>query len=121
METNLLNEPYRELAPEIYPLLLGFSKYRPKRLFCKGALPSADKIGIAMVGTRRPTASAEELCRRELPHFIVSGSLYPVSNEQDCLLALADILSAPPAAPCSFDASKARCVLSVSAGEVHCS
>ena len=64
METNLLNEPYRELAPETYPLLLGLSKYRPKRLFCKGALPSADKIGIAMVGTRRPTASAEELCRR---------------------------------------------------------
>ena len=64
---------------------------------------------------------SEELCRRELPHFIVSGSLYTVLNEQDCLLALTDILSAPPAAPCSFDASKARCVLTVSAGEVHCS
>ena len=65
METNLfLNEPYRELAPENYPLLLSKSKLRPKRLFCKGALPTADKIGIAMVGTRRPTASAEELCRR---------------------------------------------------------
>ena len=62
---------------------------------------------------------SEELCRRELSHFIVSGKLYSVYNEQDCLLALSDILSSPPAAPCSFDASKARCVLSVSAGEVH--
>lgn len=65
METNLLyNEPYRELFRDNYPLLLGASKFCPKRLFCKGTLPSADKIGIAMVGTRRPTASAEELCRR---------------------------------------------------------
>ena len=65
METNLLySEQYRELAPENYPLQLGQSKYRPKQLFCKGTLPSADKTGIAMVGTRRPSASAEELCRR---------------------------------------------------------
>ena len=65
METNLLfNKPYRELARDNYPLILGTSKFCPKRLFCKGALPSADKIGIAMVGTRRPTASAEELCKR---------------------------------------------------------
>ena len=65
METNLLfNEPYRKLARDIYPLLLGTSKYCPKQLFIKGALPTSDKIGIAMVGTRRPSASAEELCRR---------------------------------------------------------
>ena len=64
---------------------------------------------------------SDELCRRELPHFIVSGSMYPVSNEQDCLQALYDILSSPPSAPCSFDASKKRCVLTVSAGEVHVS
>lgn len=64
---------------------------------------------------------SEELCRRELPHFIVSGELYSVNNEQDCFLALSDILSSPPSAPCSFDASKARCVLTVSAGEVHLS
>ena len=65
METKLLySEPNRELAPENFPLLLRQSKYCPKRLFCKGTLPSADKIGIAMVGTRRPSASAEELCRR---------------------------------------------------------
>ena len=64
METKNYNESYRELAPENYPLQLNQSKYRPKQLFCKGTLPSADKIGIAMVGTRRPSASAEELCRR---------------------------------------------------------
>ena len=65
METNLLfNEPYSKLAHDNYPLLLGASKYCPKQLFCKGSLPTNDKIGIAMVGTRRPSASAEELCRR---------------------------------------------------------
>ena len=68
METRLLdNEPYRKLAPENYPLELKNSKYKPKQLFCKGTLPqssSSTAIGIAMVGTRRPTASAEELCRR---------------------------------------------------------
>ncbi len=64
METKNYNESYRELVPENYPLKLNQSKYRPKQLFCKGTLPSADKIGIAMVGTRRPSASAEELCRR---------------------------------------------------------
>ena len=65
METNLLfNEPYSKLAHDNYPLLLGASKYCPKQLFCKGTLPTNDKIGIAMVGTRRPSASAEELCRR---------------------------------------------------------
>jgi len=65
METNpLFNETYRSLTPENYPLSLRISKYCPKQLFVKGSLPSSDKIGIAMVGTRRPTANAEELCRR---------------------------------------------------------
>ena len=53
-----------KLSPENYPLALGASKYSPKQLFCIGTRPSTDKIGIAMVGTRRPSASAEELCRR---------------------------------------------------------
>ena len=64
---------------------------------------------------------SEELCKRELSHFVVAGNLYSVSNEQEILLALSDILSSPPASPCNFDASKARCVLTVSAGEVHVS
>ena len=55
---------YNELTPENYPHTLRASKYSPKRLFYKGTLPTADKIGIAMVGTRRPSANAEELCRR---------------------------------------------------------
>jgi DNA processing protein len=64
METKLLYKPYRELPPENYPLSLRTSKYCPKHLFCKGNIPSTEKIGIAMVGTRRPSANAEELCRR---------------------------------------------------------
>lgn len=58
------NEAYRELSQENYPLRLKQSKFKPARLFCKGTLPSTDAVGIAMVGTRRPSASAEELCRR---------------------------------------------------------
>jgi DNA processing protein len=58
------NEPNHKLTPENYPLALQASKYCPKQLFYKGTLPSTDKIGIAMVGTRRPSANAEELCKR---------------------------------------------------------
>lgn len=65
METQLLyNEPYRTVSPDNYPLELAESKFKPKQLFCKGTLPAGGAIGIALVGTRRPTASAEELCRR---------------------------------------------------------
>ena len=62
-----------KLSPENYPLALRASQYSPKQLFCKGSLPSNDKIGIAMVGTRRPSANAEELCRR------LVGSLKPTN------------------------------------------
>ena len=45
-----------------FPLLLGSSIYRPNRLFFKGNLPEG--IGVAMVGTRRPSSNGRELCRR---------------------------------------------------------
>ncbi|MCQ2088723.1 MAG: DNA-protecting protein DprA [Fibrobacter sp.] len=54
----------RELRPEEFPLGLKESILRPKRLFYRGTLPPVDAIGIAMVGTRRPSRSAKELCRR---------------------------------------------------------
>lgn len=53
-----------ELLPMEFPLLLRVSNLRPKRLFYKGNLPGQDAVGIAMVGTRRPSPSAPELCRR---------------------------------------------------------
>lgn len=53
-----------ELGLKEFPLQLKDSILRPKRLFCKGILPDKDAIGIAMVGTRRPSNSAKELCRR---------------------------------------------------------
>lgn len=64
MEKSDAYKEYRELTPEDYPLQLDQSKFKPKRLFSKGRLPDANKVGIAMVGTRRPSASAEELCKR---------------------------------------------------------
>lgn len=54
-----------------YPLLLQYSKYSPKQLYAIGTLPAPTKgddekspVGIAMVGTRRPSNNAKELCRR---------------------------------------------------------
>ena len=55
---------YMELEPENFPLELKQSKFRPNRLYGCGSLPPKESFGIAMVGTRRPTSSAKELCRR---------------------------------------------------------
>lgn len=65
---------YYNVATDNFPLLLGSSPYKPKQLYALGTLPaptqtnerrnSTDPVGIAMVGTRRPSASAAELCRR---------------------------------------------------------
>lgn len=52
------------VKPEDYPLLLGESIYKPKQLYGMGSLPPPTSVGIAMVGTRRPGSSAQELCRR---------------------------------------------------------
>lgn len=59
---------YVRIDASNYPLSLAQSKYRPRQLYMMGALPAAPKnapfVGIAMVGTRRPSYSAKELCRR---------------------------------------------------------
>ena len=59
-----------------------------------------------------------ELCRRELPHCIVSDKSYLVGNENDSVDALSGILSHPITTPCSFDPSSARCILYISGEEV---
>lgn len=66
---------YYTVKPENFPLLLGSSLYKPKMLYAMGTLPSPTSpatnntssptpVGIAMVGTRRPSNSAAELCRK---------------------------------------------------------
>lgn len=59
-------DPYQihKIGPDDFPLLLRESKLRPERLFYRGILPTADYTGIAMVGTRRPSSSARELCKQ---------------------------------------------------------
>ena len=59
-----------------------------------------------------------ELCQRELPHRIVSNTLYLVGNENESASALAGILAFPLDRPCSYDASTARSVFVISSGEV---
>ena len=53
------NTAYR--ITQDFPLLLDSSPYRPKILYVQGTLPKG--TGIAMVGTRRPSSNAQELCR----------------------------------------------------------
>ncbi|MBR3669288.1 MAG: DNA-processing protein DprA [Fibrobacter sp.] len=60
---------YTEIDANEFPLSLAQSKFSPKRLYVAGSIPKATKdgtplVGIAMVGTRRPSSSATELCRR---------------------------------------------------------
>ncbi len=59
------------------------------------------------------------LLEREEPHVIVADSLYPIGNEAETDDAIASILSWPMRSPCGFDAVGARCVFTVSAGEVR--
>lgn len=59
------------------------------------------------------------LLEREEAHIIVADSLYPVSSEEECDQAIASILSWPIRDPCGFDAAGARCIFTVSAGEVR--
>ncbi|MBQ9663298.1 MAG: DUF58 domain-containing protein [Oscillospiraceae bacterium] len=53
------------------------------------------------------------------PHVIVSDSLYSVGNEEETDSAIASTLSWPMREPCGFDAKGARCVFTVSGGEVR--
>jgi len=59
-----------------------------------------------------------ELLRREQPHILVADRLYPVGNEEECLAAFLELLSAPMGEPCGFDVQRAKAIFRVSAGEV---
>lgn len=60
---------YNAIDTSLFPLSLAQSKFCPKQLYIAGSIPKTAKdgtplVGIAMVGTRRPSDSARELCRR---------------------------------------------------------
>ena len=59
-----------------------------------------------------------ELCKRELPHRIVANTIYQVGNEQESAAALNGILAFPIDRPCGYDASTARSIFRIRAGEV---
>ena len=60
-----------------------------------------------------------ELCKMEIPHILVGQVQCPVCNEQEAVSGLTELLSAPMGPPVSVDLSRARCVFSVSGGEVR--
>ena len=62
---------------------------------------------------------SRKLTELDEPHVIVADSLYPVGNEEETDDAVASILSWPLREPCGFDANGARCIFTISAGEVR--
>lgn len=62
---------------------------------------------------------SRKLTELDEPHVIVADSLYVVGNEGETDDAVASILSWPLREPCGFDASGARCIFTISAGEVR--
>ncbi|MBR1457001.1 MAG: DUF58 domain-containing protein [Oscillospiraceae bacterium] len=62
---------------------------------------------------------SRSLCALEVPHRIVADSLYDAANELETVDALRSILSVPMTEPCPYDASNARCIFVITAGEVH--
>ena len=62
-----------------------------------------------------------ELTKRELKHVIIADRRYVVTNEADTIDAMCALLCAPIGEPLRFDASMARCVFRISAGEVFLS
>ena len=67
------DEKINRITAGEFPLLLDHSIHKPPFLYAKGTLPPPTKpysdtskvpVGVAMVGTRRPSDSARELCNR---------------------------------------------------------
>jgi uncharacterized protein (DUF58 family) len=77
------------------------------------------RIGKEDQGLERLFWLSMELCQREIPHIIVSDSLYEISNESETIDALCTLLANPIDKPCPFDASAARCVFVITDGEVR--
>ncbi len=62
MECKTSNFPVRILERELFPKRLLELSRPPKRLYFRGNLPDFDKSWIAMVGTRRPSPHAGDIC-----------------------------------------------------------
>ncbi len=64
MEFQISNFPVQILRKEDFPAALASIPNPPNAIFYRGKLPHFQKSWIAMVGTRRPSQQAEEICRR---------------------------------------------------------
>ena len=62
---------------------------------------------------------SRKLIEMDEPHVIVADSLYAIGNESETDDAVASVLSWPLREPCGFDSSGARCIFTISAGEVR--
>lgn len=64
MERKTSNFPTRILERKFFPEVLLELSNPPERLYVRGELPKFDRSWIAMVGTRRPSPYAEDICRK---------------------------------------------------------
>lgn len=64
MENQISKFPVSAFQKEDFPKPLSEISRPPKILYCRGTLPDFGKSWIAMVGTRRPSPAAEEICKR---------------------------------------------------------
>lgn len=63
---------------------------------------------------------SRKLIELDEPHVIVADSLYAVANEDQTDDAVASVLSWPLREATGFDAGGARCIFTISGGEVRC-
>ena len=83
------------------------------QIFLVLADPGEDDRGLSVLAWL-----SSELCRRELPHQIVSGMVFQVNAEEDLPLILSELLAEPFQPPCPFDEARARCIFFIRGGEV---
>lgn len=72
-KTNIF--PIQILAAENFPRALKSIPNAPKQLYYRGTLPDFKHSWIAMVGTRRPSIHAEEICRALVKNLIDTDAI----------------------------------------------
>ena len=72
-KTNIF--PIQILAAENFPRALKSIPNAPTQLYYRGTLPDFKHSWIAMVGTRRPSIHAEEICRALVKNLIDTDAI----------------------------------------------
>lgn len=93
MKSQISNFPVQILHKEDYPAVLTSIPNSPNAIFYRGKLPCFKNSWIAMVGTRRPSQQAEEICRRLIRNLVGTDAVIVSGLAQgvDCFCHLSAI------------------------------